>query len=173
MSIPQIQEQKPRAPTRQTANGLVAYRRWSVIAASGVDAMNILAATLNQPLNNIFAVYENAQGEQPNPALKMTSIEAVGSPEAVAGGTGNYIIDAEYSTIPEEQRAVPGGPWILTTQGSLASVQVDHDIAGNPIVTSSEEPIDPPLSVLRPEFSIHAECYVSGAWRHRPCSRRS
>lgn len=154
-----IVEQKPDAETEQTANGMTAGRRWSVIAASGVDALAIVKGALGI---QIFSVYQNVQGQVPNPNLLLRRLRARGKPEAVIGGLGQYIIDGEYSTDLEDKRAVPGGPWVWSVRGTLGSLLVDHDFKGNPIVTSSEEPVDPPLTRLSPEEVLHGERYFQG-----------
>jgi hypothetical protein len=157
MSIaPTIVQQRPPGPLISNESGTTVPRRYSILATSELNALAILKAF------GIYrgCVFKDFNGSIPNPQVIAQNIQIIGKPPAVFGGVGQYICDVNYSSQQGVLRAVPGGPAVFTPRPSLSSTPVDLDAQGNPILTSSEEPLDPPLTALRPNEVLHGEFYI-------------
>lgn len=159
MSAPIVVRQKPPGPAVRDENGLTIPRRYSVYATSELNAENILRS---------FGVYRGAMfrednGTIPQPYAICQRLTIDAKIPAILGGIGEYIVDVEYSTQQGVQRAVPGGPAVFSIQTSLTTSTIDLDVNGKPIIMSSEEPLDPPLTAMIPSEVVHAEFYVKAA----------
>lgn len=158
---PEIVEQKAPADVNDI-NGKQRYRKWSVFAKSRMDARLKLYASIGLEL---FTPYIDPRGvmEDPNVLLqKLTVDPRVEAPTADPDGIGEYIVDAEYSTYQGEKQPQIGGPWVWSVRPTLSTGPVDLDSEGNPIITSSWEAVDPPITALRPEEVLHGEKYFQG-----------
>jgi hypothetical protein len=160
MSIPEICEGKPAAGSLDES-GYHFTRNWTVIAASEIDALKKLKAAMGIDRG---ALFQNSQGQVPDSSVYLQRFPRVeGRPPAPKGGMGLYYIEAEYASTYAPLQPVPGGPAVWAIRTSLANELVDHDVDGYPIVMSSEEPVDPPLTRLRPEEVLHGEFYIRAA----------
>lgn len=155
----EILEQRPPRGARDDANGLSAVRRFSVLSR------NLVVAILRlRDAKGIYrgAPYETPYGEIPDPFCLCQSVESVGKPDAVNGGWGQYILDAEYSRNQTTPRAQPGGGVRWSRRPGITSQPVDVDAEGKAILSSSLEPPDPPLTAFAKQVVYHGEFYVRG-----------
>jgi hypothetical protein len=155
-SIPEIIEQRP-PPGTLDENGWSFTRRWSVIAASEIDALKKLKSKLGVDRGTVF---KNAKGQVPDAGVLLQRFTFDGRPPAPAGGQGQYIVEAIYSNAQPTPQSKPGGPSVWWVKGTIGTRPVDLDVKGLPIIYSSEEPVDPPLTKLTPQELLHGEFYV-------------
>ncbi len=134
------------------ANGVSVVREFDVIAASELDALNVLYSETGITRGTF---YLNALGEVVDAFVRVQSLRVEGRPPAPLGGKGLYRVEAQYakqlngSTAEPTVNTAPTYEW----DGQLQSEPVDLDYDGNPIVNSSGEPFDPPLSAPLPRLT--------------------
>lgn len=162
--MPQAQAPAPEIITEYPSQGITldeagikASRTFSVLAKSAFEAMTLLR--INRRVSQ-FSMYESPQGEVPDKSIICTSLNVKAQKkEAPPGGTALYEVTANYGRVTSQ--AVPDGPPIYRIRGTTTTAPVDHDAWGNPILTSSDEPIDPPLTMLQPDERLVVEWWVA------------
>jgi len=139
------------------------FEAWSVIANSAISARQKLAAI------GVFigAPYQSIYGEIPDPTIVCRGITIDDRPPAPVGGSGEYLIECEFSR-PENNNPPEGGGgggggsgtalryWI---EPSAVSTPIDHDVDGRAILNASGQPLSPPVSVLMPHETLVVEVY--------------
>lgn len=164
MTAPIITDRHPGELTLDE-NGYHGSRAWDIIAASEIDALNILRAQ-----RRVYrgAVYRNAYGQTPDSRVKCQSLKAVGHPPAPVGGTGLYEVTAEYAQRSSSagggtKKAEVGGPPVWSVDTAEASRPVDRDRSGFPITNVVEEPIEPALTINTTTETLVVRFYVTSA----------
>lgn len=121
-------------------------RRFTVVAESVSSAKTLLQGAKGV---YIGAVFQNHQGEEPDPWAVCHAIQGKPLVEAPVGRTGLYELTASYGwpTFRDERPIVDPDdqPRLWVEHGEITE-PVDHDRFGNPIANTAQELIDPPLT---------------------------
>lgn len=140
-------------------SGISVAREFDVIAASELDALNVLdtetGISKGQP-------YVNAYGEVVDAFVIARRLRVEPRPPAPVGGLGLYRVQVEYSRNTGGGGAEPNEATIeYEWDGQLQSEPVDIDVEGNPITNSAGEQFDPPLTALLPRATVKVTLFKS------------
>lgn len=145
--------EKPLAQREnETARGVQATRVFHVIAPSGIDARLYLEQDLGVARG---AVYTNAQGQQPDTAVKCRELPTRALTPTPIGGNGLWEITANFSDRDDSddgdsrgREPTPDGVKVYAWSRSEATTPIEVDNAGKVIANSRGEPYDPRLTVV-------------------------
>lgn len=160
---PVITERPTDEDLVDTKEGIQARRVFDIVAASALDARNILA--LQKGIRR-GAVYRNAYGEAPDSNVKCESVQVRARAPAPIGGTGLFEVVVTYqaASVASAQREPEiGGGSVWNIDWTLEKSPIDLDIDGYIIANTAEIPFDPPTQILRPRDVLVARWYVSGS----------
>lgn len=148
------------SPLEDTEDGLRTARHFEVTAYSAVDAKALLRQRKGITRGVPFVSY---QGEVIDYSLVCRGITAgPKTRDAPIGGLASYLVNAVYENrrggSPEP---AIGGPPVYRIETTLVSVPADLDKDGDPIVTASGEPVDPPLTNLSADEVLVVEWWVT------------
>jgi hypothetical protein len=162
MTMPVITRMTPPSGLQSGPDGRQASLAWSVVAASELNAEQIVFSNYGVQRGS---VYQSPEGEVIDPLLKCQRITTTPKGRgAPIGGVGLYIVTAEFARMSlgggsRRKVAEPGGPAVWRIERSETTEPVDHDLTGLPIANSVEEPVDPPLTRITHPETLIAEWY--------------
>ena len=145
-AYPEIVLQRTSGELSLDASGAVdAFTEWSVHAPSELDAL--VAVKTKVPLLEGVTVYQNPQGQLVAAGCICRKIRCRPTTPAPIGGTGIYLVRAEFSTRSSSstsakkiEKGKPAGIFIETESSELP---YSNDFAGRPLENVCQEPLDP------------------------------
>ena len=143
-TAPDIIEGKPD-PLVENERGLSGARRFSIVAASQMDARRLLRVKKKIFLN---VPWQSAYGEAFDDTAVARELSFRQRTAAPFGGKGLFDAVVRYGRRDSDE-AVPFGPAVYRKGITLEQKKADLDEDGDPIVSSSNEPFDPGFT--RPE----------------------
>ncbi|MEM1207756.1 MAG: hypothetical protein AAGI54_00685 [Planctomycetota bacterium] len=132
-----------------TGRGGSMVRVFDVVAASGIDAVQLVGARKNVAIGEVFT---NAQGETPNDNIRCRSLPFQALSPTPIGGVGLWKVTANYADRDDTddsnsgREPTPDGDKVYNWSRAEQTVPVEVDNNGNAIANSKGEPYDPRLT---------------------------
>lgn len=150
-----IIEKRPTRPVTVGPAGWSASRSFTIVAGSAIEALQLLK---DERGIRRGAIYEDESGNRIDEHLVCISMSMNPITQVPAGGSGLWEVDVEYGHVTLIEQREPRADltpryWIESAE---ASVPVDIDRFGAPIVNAAGEPYDPPstMTVFRSTLVI-------------------
>jgi hypothetical protein len=138
----------PPDPIEETEQGITTARNFDIIATSQIQARALLKAQKGVEIGAII-VWQDYKGQSWNDEVICRRITIEGRPHApLPGGTGRYLVKAEYSSARQGEAFIEGPP-VYLLGGSLENAAADVDAEGRPVANSADEPFETPLARLK------------------------